>query len=237
MSNEAEQFATDIASEQAISEYLRENPDFFERHGDLLSRLKIPHAASGNAVSLVERQVANLRERNAKLDTKLAELVRVAKLNNQLAERIHHLALDLLGSDSLETVLAVVERALREKFAAEQSVLLLFHEPENKAPLEDNQFSRGVARNDAGLAAFASFIKSDKSRCGQLRDSQREYLFGDYAEQVASAALIPLGREASMGLLAIGSKDPDHFNPAMGTEFLDRIGGLIHRAVACALKK
>jgi uncharacterized protein YigA (DUF484 family) len=47
-----------------VSDYLREHPDFFEQHPDVLRDLKISHVGDG-AVSLVERQVAVLRERNS----------------------------------------------------------------------------------------------------------------------------------------------------------------------------
>ena len=237
MSNEAHEFDTDIGSEQAISEYLVENPDFFERHGDLIAKLKIPHVATGGTTSLVERQVSILRQRNKKLDGRLGDLVQVAQQNNDLAERIHQLAINLIGDHKLTEVLSIIEASLRENFAADDAVLLLFHDPELKPATVDTHFCRSVPRNLAGLAAFSTFMATNKPRCGQLRDAQREFLFGDYAEHVASAALVPLGEHAEFGLLGVGSKDPDHFNPAMGTDFLDRISGLISQAVSCADRK
>ena len=83
--------------------------------------------------------------------------------------------------------------------------------------------------------AFATFMATGKPRCGHLRDAQRDFLFGQDNSEVGSAALIPLGDHASLGLLAIGSRDHDHFSPVMGTEFLVRIGELVGAAMGAAL--
>ena len=69
-------------------------------------------------------------------------------------------------------------------------------------------------------------------RCGQLRDSQREFLFGADAPEVGSVALVPLGSKGSLGLLACGSHDLQRFNPTMSTDFLAHIGELIAAALA-----
>ena len=235
MSNEAKKLDTQD-DEQIISDYLLTHPDFFVRHGELVSKLEIPHG-SGGTTSLVERQMSILRQRNQKLDGRLGELIRVAQENNVLAERIHELACQLIGQTDLSHILTTIERSLREQFAADDAVLLLCHAPELKQPISDTHFCRSIPSNHEALGAFATFRKANKPRCGQLRDSQREFLFGDYAEHVGSAALVPLGKNAELGMLAIGSKDSDHFNPAMGTEFLERIGGLIHQSLASILKK
>ena len=237
MSNEATKIKETQDHEQFISDYLEDHPDFFVRHGELISRLKIPHSVSGDTTSLVERQMSVLRQRNQKLDGRLGELIKVARQNNELAERIHELALSLIGKSDLQSILETVEASLREQFAADDAVLLLFHPPELKQPISDTHFCRSVPNNHESIGAFSTFMQGNKSRCGNLRDTQQQFLFGDYAEHVASAALVPLGKNADAGMLAIGSKDPDHFNPAMGTEFLDRIGGLLYQSISSVLKK
>jgi uncharacterized protein len=57
-------------------------------------------------------------------------------------------------------------------------------------------------------------------------------LFGANTIEIASAALVPLGHNASAGLLAIGSPDSERFHPTMSTEFLARIGNLVSEAIA-----
>ena len=83
-----------------------------------------------------------------------------------------------------------------------------------------------------GLRSFETLFSAGKPRCGQLRDSQREFLFGGDAATIGSVALVPIGGKAAIGLLACGSPDSQRFNPTMSTEFLAHIGELIAAALA-----
>src|SRR5271166_2488571 len=90
----------------SVAEYLQTYPDFFERNDALLGKLRLPHLRdAGSTVSLVERQVEVLRERNQSLERKLKELLDVARANDQLADRIHRLSQRLIKARLLpETV-------------------------------------------------------------------------------------------------------------------------------------
>jgi uncharacterized protein YigA (DUF484 family) len=217
------------AEEESIARYLQHNPDFFERHQALLARLRLPHSRGGSTISLVERQIEVMRERHAALEAKLAELVRVARDNDAVAERFHRFARRLLRASSRQGALDEIEASLRDDFDAFHSVLLLV----GSAPQESPQrFPRRIASDDPSLKSFESLFASAKPRCGQVRDSQREFLFGSDANDIGSVALVPLGEKGSMGLLALGSTERDRFHPGMSTEFLGRMADLIADAVA-----
>jgi uncharacterized protein YigA (DUF484 family) len=117
---------TDSLSEDSIADYLKSHPDFFERHPTLVIGLKLPHRAGGASISLVERQVSLLRQRNAQLERQLKDLVAVAKQNDTLVEKIHQLCLKLMRAPTLPARLAQLETGLREDFAAERAVLVCF---------------------------------------------------------------------------------------------------------------
>ena len=61
-------------SDQAVLNFLRQSPDFFLRHPSALSELSLPHE-SGQAVSLIERQIDILRERNMTMRRRMNELL------------------------------------------------------------------------------------------------------------------------------------------------------------------
>jgi uncharacterized protein YigA (DUF484 family) len=217
------------AEEESIARYLQHNPDFFERHQALLARLRLPHSRGGSTISLVERQIEVMRERHAALEAKLAELVRVARDNDAIAERFHRFARRLLRATSRQAALDEIEASLRDDFDAFHSVLLLV----GSTPQESTQrFPRSIASDDPNLKSFESLFASAKPRCGQVRDTQREFLFGSDANDIGSVALVPLGEKGSLGLLALGSTERDRFHPGMSTEFLGRMADLIADAVA-----
>jgi uncharacterized protein len=216
----------DLFAESDVAVYLRSHPDFFERHAPLLLRLRLPHHTGSATVSLVERQVAMLRQRNGELERQLKDLVAVAKANNTLVENIHHLSLKLLKVDGLDAKLEQLENSLREDFAAEHAALILF-KGEAVPPVARAGFVRQLEPDDPDLRPFASFLRAARPRCGTLRDRQKELLFAREADSIVSAAMVPLGAAAGLGFLAIGSRDPDHFHPGKRMDFLGRIGELI----------
>jgi uncharacterized protein len=220
------------ADETAIGNYLRANPDFFVRNEPLLSVLRLPHARGGVAISLVERQVEVLREKSQNVETRLAEFVSTARDNDQLADKIHRYTRRLMRASTRQAAVAQLETSLREDFEAFHATLVLFGSA--GAGLEQGRFVQAVERSDPRLAGFESLLGSGKPRCGQARDTQREFLFGSESAAIASLALVPLGADmgAPLGLLAIGSPERDRFHPGMATEFLTRMGELLADALS-----
>lgn len=219
-------------TEESIAGYLQSNPDFFERHALLLAKLKLPHVRGAATVSLVERQVLVLRDKNEKLEARLRELIEVARGNDALATKIHRLACRLIRARTAAAVIDGIESSLREDFGASDWLVLLLS---NKGPAFAQVNSRHLRMIDpaAGeLKMFETLFESARPRCGQIRDSQRDFLFGPETVEIGSAALVPLGAQPAFGLLAISSPDTERFHPTMSTEFLARIGDLVSEAVA-----
>ena len=213
------------SEEDAVAAYLQHNPDFFERHQALLTRLRIPHARGGSTISLVERQIEVLREKHAAIEGKLADLVSVARANDAIADKLHRFTRKLLRARTRAAAVTLIEASLREDFDAFNGVLVLIGEYAELAP---QRFVRTVAPDDAGLKSFESLFASGKPRCGQVRDTQRDFIFGQDANDIGSVALVPLAdKSGPIGVLALGSTDRDRFHPGMSTEFLGRMADLI----------
>lgn len=219
-------------NDSSVAEYLQTYPEFFERNGSLMTKLRLPHLRdAGATVSLVERQVEVLRERNQTLERKLKELVDVARANDALADRIHRLSQRLIRAHSLLDTINAIETSLREDFDAMHAVLVLFLEEARPLESAAGRFLRVDEPASAGIRTFESLLQAGKPRCGQARDAQRDYLFGKDSIEIGSLALTPLGPKGALGILAIGASDADRFHPAMSTEFLSRIGELVTYAL------
>ncbi|HEY2677817.1 MAG TPA: DUF484 family protein [Steroidobacteraceae bacterium] len=232
MTSHARGIKQDVLNDNAVADYLQNAPDFFERNSQLLAKLRLPHVRDVTAtVSLVERQVEVLRERNSSLERKLKELVEVARANDTLADRIHRLSQRLIRARSMLETVNAIETSLREDFDAMHSVLVLFLEEARALEPEAGRFLRAAATTDEEIKSFDSLMTSGKPRCGQVRDAQRDYLFGKDSVAIGSVALTPLGAKGTLGILAIGASDAERFHPGMSTEFLSRIGELLTYAL------
>jgi uncharacterized protein YigA (DUF484 family) len=221
-----------VLDEAEVAAYLEANTDFFTRQPQVLQKVRLPDSRNGGVtISLIERQVEVLRERARHLESRLAELVEVGRGNDVLAERIHRLARRLIATRTLENSIEAIESSLREDFDCHQAVLVLFRNDAALAAL-DTRFLRLSQRDAAEARSFDSLFAGGKPRCGQVRDSQRDFLFGTGAVGIGSVALVPLGPNGSIGLLACGSNDAHRFNPSMSTDYLARIGDMVGVALA-----
>ena len=220
--------ATPLTEDEIVA-WLTANPDFFQRQGELLASLRLPHA-TGVAVSLVERQIEVLREKNHSGEARLTELVAIARANEQLADKIHQFTRRLMRAPTRRAVLEQMEEAFRENFDVAQTVLLLFGNVGANA--SDLRFVREIAPSDPNLAGFETLLSSGRPRCGQIRDTQRDFIFGADSSGIGSVALVPLMDGAPLGLLVLGSHSRERFHPGMSTDFLARFGELIGDALA-----
>src|SRR5579864_2910683 len=110
-----------------VADYLRKHPDFFENNISLLTEAVIPHPHGGRTISIGERQVLALREKNRLIESRLAELIGVGEENEAISEKIHHLACALLRCGSFSDVLAVVYAQMSDCFSVPHTLLRLWH--------------------------------------------------------------------------------------------------------------
>ncbi|WP_346828533.1 DUF484 family protein [Pseudomonas abietaniphila] len=206
---------------EAVAAWLQQHPDFFAEHDDLLTAMRIPHQR-GDTVSLVERQLKILRERNIEMRHRLSQLMDVARDNDRLFEKTRRLILALMDAVSLEDIVIAVEDSLRQEFQVPFVSLILF---------SDNPMTVGRWVTSAeAQKAIGGLISGGKTVCGALREHELEFLFGaDQSKEVGSTAIVALNHQGLHGVLAIGSRDPQHYKSSVGTLFLTYIADVLSR--------
>lgn len=218
------QTVTDDAPQaDQVAAYLRKNPAFLGDYPELAATLTLPRE-QGAAASLAVYQLQSLREKNAELEQRLAELIAIAADNEKLMRRVHELTVALLRANTPEVTARSVIAKLSADFQTEQVRLVLF----GRDMLPPADWLLQVPDGRAGLPEFTDFLAHHEPISGRLSVERLQRLFGPRAADVRSAAVMPLGE---VGLLAIGSSDADHFQPGMGTLFLKMIATTITAAL------
>lgn len=217
----------ELSWEEAVIRYLEDHPDVFARHPEALAQLELRHEAGGRSVSLIERQVRVLREENQALSRQLRDLVAIARENDVLAARLHHFALAMADSASLDDVFDNAYEMLRREFKLDAVAILC----RGDAPAA---FARTeFVGDDPRLQTALTHYGSAKPVCGAAFDeSLLKYLFGERASDIRSAALIALGVNPTVGLLALGAHDAQRFHAAMGTVYLAKLGDILMHSIA-----
>lgn len=207
-----------------VAGYLADHPDFFLQHEALLCKLRIPHA-SGQAVSLLERQVQLLRDQLDASNERLQQLIEIARENEALADRIHHLTLALIECRSYSELATLLNEELFVHFQADAVELRLFS-PSDLDP------APGLPKERLSLASkFRAFLDNGDPFCGALDSYQLNDIFGPAAETIGSTALLPLRGPGRYGFLAIGSRSPERFGPGKGTLFLRRLSEMVSQCL------
>lgn len=228
--NQAEQTEENsLPEEKQVVDYLMSNPDFFLHHAPLLHDLQIPHE-SGGAVSLVERQVLALREKNQEFENKLRDMVDAVHDNQRLHVSLHRLAVSLFSADSLDDMLGIVDDELRHKLGTD----FVYFRLTTDEPMELSSDEKGhtyVAQDDELLQSFAKLIDEKRIQCGRFSEEQVTALFMQDDSEVKSAAVIPVSDAGIRGIIALGSTDEQRYHPGMGTDFLTSLADLISAAM------
>lgn len=211
----------------AVAAYLKRHPSFLTDYPELAAQLTMPRE-QGSVASLAAYQLQQLREKNAELEQRLAELTTIAADNQKLMERVHALTVALLRANTLEVTTRTLIARLNEDFHTELVRLLLFG---RHADLPRSDWLRQVGGGAAELPELADVLQRHDPVSGRLSADKLAQLFGDEAASIRSAVLIPLGEA---GILAIGSHDADRFQPGMGTLFLRMIAATVTAALARA---
>lgn len=208
-----------------VAGYLRQHPQFLKQYPELAHALELPRA-EGEVASLASYQVDSLRRKNAELERRLAQLIRVAGDNEKLMQRVQTFVLGLLRAADEAGVMRAVVAGLTEDFHTDLVRLLLFRRPSVGAVHAD--WLVHLPAGPSALPELADFLAGDTPLVGRLAPEKLAEVFGDEAERVHSVALVKLGAQ---GLLAIGSNDPDRFHPGMGGVFLKLIGDAVTTAL------
>ncbi len=222
MSTEKRSEESGQISEAMVAQYLREHPAFFNEHPELLTDIELPHGG-GAAVSLVERQVLILREQNEQNRQRLQALIDIARHNEELAGRMHQLALALLDAADPGQMFSSLYANLRRNFTAEQVAVRLFAEPAFAAPAGPEFVGTAAAEEQL----FTSIIREGLPLSGQLKRQQQVFLFGDEGDDIRSAVMVPLHGPGWGGILAIGSTSKARFQEGMGLELLANMGEIV----------
>jgi uncharacterized protein YigA (DUF484 family) len=130
-----------------------------------------------------------------------------------------------MRQESAAGTLRAMAASLQEDFQGDLVRIVTFAPIEG---LDDEDWWQAIPAGDPRLAPFKDAIAEGEPICGRLHPDKHALLYGMRAEEVQSSALLPVD---GIGLVAVGSRDPNRFFPGMGTLFLRMMGETLAVAV------
>ena len=194
-----------------VESFLRAHPNFLQDRPGLLAVLNLPHGGEG-AVSLVERQVSVLRERNITSRQKLAELSDIGRENDRLLDATRNTILALLAGENRPDLTKIWLDQVTGTFKAEMGALVWL-----------DGVSDGV--EEAPLAS--KLIRQGGGFSGVLRPEEMQTVFGTAAAEGSAALVAIRSGEDDIGVLGVGSHDPQRYRAEDGILFLEYLAEVI----------
>ncbi len=215
--------------DQEVADYLRNNPDFFKAHADIMSEIVAPERWTGDGV--VDMQRFMLDRRTSEIDELrncAQEVIETSRSNMSTQTRTHAAVLAAVTASGFEHLVRII--ADDWPFLLDVDVVTIGFEPHHAPDLRLQ--NSDVRQLDTGDVDF--FIGKAQDICLYREFTDDGKVFGSGAGLVQSAAIARVRPciKSPVGLLALGSRG-NVFHPGQGSEligFLVRVlESLIHR--------
>ena len=214
-----------------VAAYLLANPDFFVDRDSLLLKIQVPHKSKGT-ISLVEKQLDVIRDRQKETKRQLKVFVENAERNKEIFDKSRKLILSMMAAKKSSEFFAALEKGLKRDFRCKVNSLIVFGEPK--------QINHFTSRLPAASARkyVGPLLGSKAPTLGMLRPREQDFLFQAQSEKVKSAAVLPIrDKNKSLGMLAIGSSDSEYFTPDMDVLFISFIAETLGKLLPQHLPK
>ncbi|WP_373975619.1 DUF484 family protein [Chitinibacter sp. SCUT-21] len=206
-----------------VVQWLKQNPAFFDEFADDIAQIFVPHNHGGHAVSLAERQLLTLRDRNKQLESRLGELLQFGIENDQISDKLHHLTVDLMKANDLASIIGTLEYHLKERFNVPFMALRLWLPAGECNLMEFSPVSEAIHRLAENLVS---------PYCGPyVTDEVLDWFEIGTGELKSFAQFALKTADQPFGLLVLASPDSERFYPDMGTLYLQRLSDLLSAAI------
>ena len=196
-----------------IEIFLLDNPDFFVSREALLSELDFKHD-SGNASSLLERQIKRLREEQNTLMDLLTSFVGEAKVNEDLFIKSKNLTLSILEANDDDEVTKEVVNEFTKNFGVDKCLLRFFNNSEIAELEEQTELS----------------LHKGAIHCGSFSSEKLSILFD--SSKIESAVIAVLVHGKKIGVLQLGSYERTKYLGDEDTTFIEYVRDVLEKRLS-----
>jgi uncharacterized protein YigA (DUF484 family) len=222
-------------TEDDIANFLVHTPDFFERHAELLSTVKLTSPHNHRSISLQERQAEMMREKIRALELRMMDMMRHGTENEVLIERMQRWVKTLLMTSNARDLPHTIADHIQHDFMVPQVAIKVWD------VREDFKIEPFVQSVIDPIKDFAASLTTPYVGINNNFDAVQWLEDPAAAQSVAFIALRATRPEDTpqtaaeqpvIGLLVLASPDPQRYYEGMGTTIIERMGDLASAALA-----
>lgn len=209
--------------EQAVLDFLQQDPEFFIRHAAAVEQIRIPHPVR-DSVSLVEWQLARQRAKIDLLEQEISTLMEQASANQQLFRQLLTLQTELATAENLVQWRERLRRWARELGLSGAYIRLFAEKWQISAPYDC--IDLGITQQ-----AFESIriqrLGRGQHYLGPLHGPELQLLLPETVAVGSIAMSLMTYQSHDVGILLFTSRNPYHYQAGMGTALLDLLSELL----------
>jgi uncharacterized protein len=222
-------------TEDDIANFLVHTPDFFERHAELLSTVKLTSPHNHRSISLQERQAEMMREKIRALELRMMDMMRHGTENEVLIERMQRWVKTLLMTNNARDLPHAIADHIQQDFMVPQVAIKVWGVRED---FKIEPFAQSVIDP---IKDFAASLTTPYVGINNNFDAVQWLEDPAAAQSVAFIALRATRPEDTpqtaaeqpvIGLLVLASPDPQRYYEGMGTTIIERMGDLASAALS-----
>jgi len=225
--------SSEVGARDVIA-YLRQHPDFLDRHPEALRLVRPPARKSGDGVLDFQHFVLErLRRDVVRLEDEQKSLILMSRGNLASQCRVHKAVVAMLRAASFEHLLQIVTTDLAVLIDVDVVTLGI----ENEAARMTRLPVHGIHVLRSGTVDALLGSNRDVLLSSDIQADPA--LFGAAAGLVRSQALLRLSisRSGPIGLLCMGARKPNTFHSGLGTELLTFLARALEITIAQWLER
>lgn len=210
--------------EKEVLEYLKMNPDIFEKHETFLTKLNF-HYDNQGVSSLVRKQLASLRKKNSEQRAKYDELLRNAEKNWLFITKIKNMIESCNNHKTLSKWISYLAKNMSSDFDADE----VFIQVKIKAT---KKFTSSSVPKNSGIGELLT--KENHVYSGLLGNFEQKKAITN--EAIKSVVFCPLNTKEWSGCLYLGSLDPDRYNANYEPDLLNLLASVLKLSISMQVK-
>ena len=209
--------------------YLRQHPNFLDRHPEALRLLRAPEREVGDRIADFQHfQIERLRGELTRVNQDHRTLIAASRGNLASRNRVHKAALAIIAAPSFEQLMQAATTDLAVVLDVDVATICV----ETAAMPGRKLTTQGIHVLQEGTIESLLGSERDALLCADAPGEAA--LFGGAAGLVRSQALLRLGfgRSAPPGLLCMGTRHPGRFHPGLSTELLSFLARVLGTTIS-----
>ncbi|MDR8937100.1 hypothetical protein FEP65_04003 [Burkholderia multivorans] len=162
-------------NDREVADYLLANPEFFARHAELLATIRLANPHGKAAISLQERQMEMLRDKNKHLERRLAELVRYGHENDSLSAKFGRWTARVIAERDPYALPRTIADGIADVFDVPQTALRVWDVADTYAQAECGRIGRAARAARAAGRRRRARIRPARARLARSAPLPRRH--------------------------------------------------------------